>query len=249
MQASRPTLSNPLVTLDTLCAAISHERLGAYSLRHDRDSTDAVARYLWNGALCVAFHPSLHALEVALRNNIFRESQATVDTNGRQLGTFGCWLDATPPLLLDRERKQIDEARRRLGPPRFHTHGRLIAKLGFGFWTSLCGGQYAHGAAAGPRLWPRLLEPVFPALDKRLRTREHVADRLNNIRTFRNRIAHHEPIWDHKLLEHYDEILGVLGWMYPDMALAVRACGNLEYAFHTGPDSFRPLASRLLGCG
>lgn len=81
-----------MIRLSELCAAMSHERLGAYSLDTDLDSTDALARYLWNGALCIAFHPSLHVLEVALRNNLFRASQRHVNTAGRTIGPFGCGL-------------------------------------------------------------------------------------------------------------------------------------------------------------
>lgn len=238
----------PLVSLAALCAAVSHERLGAYSLVSDKDSTDAVARYLWNGALCISFHPSLHALEVTFRNNLFRASEAFVSTAGRTMGPFGCWLDVTPSFLLPLELNAVQAAKLRIGKnPRHHTPGRLVAKLGFGFWTALCQGPYGHGRVNGPRLWPSLLPKVFPSMPKSMRSREVASARLDAIREFRNRIAHHEPIWDHDLLVRYDEILEALGWMQPSMSKAVRVCGDLELIYHNGPEQFRTLAARLLG--
>ena len=228
---------------------MSFERIAAYSLSNDdRDSTDAVARYLWNGALCIAFHPSLHALEVALRNRLFRASQAGVDTTGRTVGTFRCWLDVKPTFLFDHEQESVDKARSRISPnPRWHTHGRLIAKLGFGFWTALCRAPYEHSRSDGPKLWPRLLPAVFPEMPRQYRSRANVQQRLDDIREFRNRIAHHEPIWDRNLMVRYAEVLDTLSWMYPHMAKAVRVCGSLEATFHQGPQAFRVLAERLLG--
>jgi hypothetical protein len=241
-------LPSPLVPIGDLCHALSHERLGAYSRPDDWDSTDAVARYLWNGALSIAFHPSLHALEVALRNNLFRGSESIVSTTGRTVGTFRCWLDMKPSFLYPKEQKQVDEAIDRVGPnPRFHTPGRLIAKLGFGFWCALCRAPYDHSRPGGPQLWPRLLKPAFPFLLPHMRKRQTVQTRLDDIREFRNRIAHHEPVWDHDLLRRYDEILGALSWMYPNMAKAVRVSGNLEPTLKQGFRAYRPLAARLLG--
>lgn len=53
------------VTYAAVCRSISRERLGAYSLATDTDSVDAVARYVWNMALCAAVIPTLHLVEVA----------------------------------------------------------------------------------------------------------------------------------------------------------------------------------------
>lgn len=249
MQESQITDRKPLVPLGELCIALSADRLGAYSDKdNDRDSTDAVARYLWNGALCNAFNPSLHALEVTLRNNIFRCSHGHVVTMGRSLGTFRCWLTASPTFLFAKEAEKVADAIKRIGPDRrYHTQGRLIAKLGFGFWTALMYSPYDHSRRDGPKLWPKLLGSVFPHQQTGWRTREAISARFDDIREFRNRIAHHEPIWDRDPLMRYDEILGALSWMYPSMAKAVRLCGDLEITYHRGPEQFRELASRLLG--
>jgi hypothetical protein len=239
---------SPVVSLRALCKALSIERLGAYSSEADRDSTDAIARYIWNGALCAAVQPSLHALEVTLRNTLFNESVRMVNTAGRAAGSVSCWLDLKPSLLMPYEEQEVVKAKDRLGlDPKFHTPGRLIAKLGFGFWVALCRRPYDHGRKTGPQLWPHLVPRVFPYAPKPLRNRQAISDKLESIREFRNRIAHHEPIWDKKLLVQHSEILEVLGWMNPPMKAAAQACSDVVYMHHVGPAQFRVLAATLLG--
>jgi hypothetical protein len=46
----------------------------------------------------------------------------------------------------------------------------------------------------------------------------------------------------------HDSILEAIGWMHPSLRLAVRACSDLELIYHNGPEQFRPLAGKLLGC-
>lgn len=248
MNAAQVLIPAPLITWSALCRSFSRERIGAYSLESDSDSTDALARYLWNGHLCAAFQPSLHTLEVAFRNAMFVASQGAVNVSGRKLGTTGCWLDVTPSLLYDNEREAVEKAKQRLGAdPRFHTADRLVAKLGFGFWTALCQAPYEQGRKRGPQLWPRLLKNVFPHIPRKLTYRATIALRLDEIREFRNRIAHHEPIWDRAVLDHHDKILETIGWFNPRLPIATRACSELEVLFHTGPSQFRAMAAKLLG--
>jgi hypothetical protein len=39
---------------------------------------------------------------------------------------------------------------------------------------------------------------------------------MDDVRVLRNRIAHHEPIFDRRLDVTYREILKLLGWLCPD---------------------------------
>lgn len=239
------------VSLMALCKALSPERLGAYSLAEDADSLDCIARYLWNGSLCIDFHATLHMLEVSLRNNIFRASQRYVNTRGRRLLVPDCWLTAEPSLLFRNEADRVGEAlarvREKYRDRQEHTAGRVIAKLGFGFWTSLFHAPYDHSRTDGPQLWPHLLPHVFPSIPRRKRTRTDVSMHLNRIRDFRNRIAHHEPIWNRDILLMHDQILETISWMYPDLAKATRMISEVELTYHKSHIYYRQFAARLLG--
>jgi hypothetical protein len=179
---------------------------------------------------------------------MFRASEAIVSTQGRSYGTVRCWLDLSPTYLEARELKVVNKAKAQLGHTRsHHLSGRLLAKLPFGFWTSLCERPYEHGNLQGPRLWPKILPEVFPNIPRQFKYRQAIATRLNEIRDFRNRIAHHEPIWDRNLLVKNSEILETIGWMHPTMQKAVQACQEPLLLFHGGPAQYRALATTLLG--
>ena len=49
-----------------------------------------------------------------------------------------------------------------------------------------------------------------------------VHGRLNAIRRFRNRVAHHEPIFHRPLEELHEEIMETIGWMCPNTAAWAR---------------------------
>lgn len=68
--------------------------------------------------------------------------------------------------------------------------GQVIAQLTMAFWKRLFSAEYEHA------LWNRSLKHIFP--DKQLK-RAHVAVQFEEIYQARNRIAHHEPIYDKRL--------------------------------------------------
>jgi hypothetical protein len=235
------------VPLAALTRALSAERLGAYSLDTDRDSTDAIARYLWNVALCSAALPALHVLEVALRNEMYAASLEILRGRPLRFHEVPCWLDANPSLLERREADAVEEAKRLLRRnPRHLTPGRLVAKLHLGFWMNLCNRPYEHGRVGGPRLWPRMAKLVFPHCPRSQREREQIRARLDSIRTFRNRIAHHDPVWDSRFIERYQEILEAIGWMNPPVRQAVERTDRVRAVFRLGPNSFRARADAIV---
>ncbi len=59
-------------------------------------------------------------------------------------------------------------------------------------------------------LWNRALRRAFPEfarIKKRKPTRNEIAQRFDYIRVFRNRIAHHEPIFTRALANDYKSLL------------------------------------------
>ena len=96
-----------------------------------------------------------------------------------------------------------------------------MAKLSFGFWVSLTGpgGRLASedGANYQMTLWRPALRQAFPYREKLTRKQAHGP--LNDLRTLRNRIAHHEPIFSRDLAKDHERILDVIGWMSPETAV------------------------------
>ncbi len=238
---------NQQVSIRSLKSALSEERLHAYAIAGDADELDAVARYIWNLALCCAMQPALHVLEVTLRNHLFQASLKIVDESKLTFQNVNCWLDARPTLLEVAEAESVEDAKMLLGRAKKPlTPGRLISKLAFGFWVSLCKRPYEQGRGGGPALWPALAKTGFHFLAAKDRTRAHVFHRLEGIRDLRNRVSHHEPIWDRDLVKAHNEVLDALSWMNLGLATALRAASPLDEIVRQGASAFRPMAERLV---
>ena len=236
-----------MLSIGSLRSALSAERLGAYALPTDTDEVDSVARYLWNLALCSALQPALHTLEVTVRNHVFGISRRIVDETALSFDKVPCWLDARPSLLVDRERQNVEQAKATLsirGNPM--TEGRLVSVLGFGFWVSLCKRPYEQGRTGGPRLWPELARRGFPHLPKAKRTRSQVFHSLDRLRDLRNRVSHHEAVWDRKLNRSHQEILETVAWINRDLAATLEAHSPLPAVLDKGVAGFRAQADAII---
>ena len=89
----------------------------------------------------------------------------------------------------------------------------MVAELTFAFWVRLTTGTYEKA------LWVPHLRRIFPI--RRRRTEIH--GRLVELKTLRNRIAHHERILGKRDLEEdYRKLLEIIGWLSGDVREWVR---------------------------
>ncbi|HEV7866541.1 MAG TPA: hypothetical protein VGO90_02590 [Chthoniobacteraceae bacterium] len=175
---------------------VSAERLRPY-LAATHDLAAAIRLYERNTALSEALYCPLQGVEIATRNAL----HLTLT------GTFGAtWFDALgTPTLHHEQLEKLTTARAQLqrrGVP--ITAGRMVAELSFGFWSAICARRYLV------LLWNPCLHRAFPK-----RRREDVFNRLDSIRTLRNRVAHHEPIWTRDLAADHDKIIEAIRWICP----------------------------------
>lgn len=220
--------------------AISDQRLDAYRITEADDDLDLLERYVWNMALSEALYPVLQSLEVTLRNTVHRAIGNAVGTD--------TWFDAG--LLAEPEVRQIAEARAKLAVKRKPDEpDRVVAELNFGFWTSLFNDRYEHVLwRSNPKIGDagKLIKTAFPNLEPRLRTRAKIGARVNTIRQrLRNRIFHHEPIWNmHSLPALHVELHAILGWINPAMLELVKRIDRFPEVYGQGS---RPYRKRLSG--
>lgn len=213
--------------------ALSEERLHQFTQYPGEPRWEALARYAWNVAICEAFYPLLHHLEIALRNSIDHAGQKAYPYT--HYDRIDSWLDAVPSPI-DRKHGQpaVLEAKKRLigwdakahdfaKPGNYATHGKLVAELSFGFWTGMLSKFYMYQSAKEPRLWPHMLAVAFPH-GPNLKHPSQAAREFNEIRKFRNRVFHHEPIWSRPNLGgDRQRILDIISWMSPELARVVGA--------------------------
>ena len=236
-----------MLSIGSLRNALSAERLSAYAMPEDADEVDSVARYLWNLALSSALQPALHTLEVTVRNHLFTVARGIVDETTLTFNTIPCWLDAQPSLLAPRERETVEKAKEKLRiRKRGVTPGRLVSVLGFGFWVSLCKRPYEQGRAGGPGLWPKLATRGFPHLAKTQRTRSQIFHALDPLRDLRNRVSHHEPVWDRKVRRSHQDLLDVIAWINIDLAATLDAHSPLPAVLGKGAAGFRSQAEAII---
>ena len=199
-------------SLHELEVSLSSERLGTYLIATRGDRERAMRLHVWNTAVSAAFYGPLQGLEVTLRNAMHK---SLVELYGP------AWYD-NPSAGLDKgDLERVTGARSKLARAGYGNEAsRVVAALSFGFWVSLTGpgGRLASGAKANYEmtLWRPALRRAFSHC-KRL-TRKQAHRPLNDLRTLRNRIAHHEPIFARDLANDHKRILDVVEWISPGTA-------------------------------
>lgn len=181
---------------------LSRERLNKYLAETEQNLDTAIKLYEVNTRISEAFYTPLQCLEICFRNTIHREMS----------GVYGeDWLTAAATPLAPDSRRMIGEATRQLrsgGKPL--SPGSVVAELKFAFWVGLLRRHYDAS------IWRTAIYRVFlPGDGKR---RDFVHGRFNAIRRFRNRIAHHEPIFNREPSKTHSEIIEAIGWMCKDTA-------------------------------
>jgi len=179
-------------------AWLSTGRFGTYLSAAQGSRSLALALYEWNASLGAAFLHDLGHLEVGLRNAYDRTlSAATVgeDLHWTENPTM---LKLFPPVMKNDPvqqrlvdvneipRSQIQRARMdasRSGSASL-VPGKVVAEVMFGFWT------YLTSNAHEKNIWVPYLHGAYPPKTDRRK----VHQTLYELREFRNRVAHHEPL-------------------------------------------------------
>lgn len=186
------------------------ERMATYVAATGGDRDKAVRLYTWNTAVSAAFYGPLQGLEVAVRNAMHRELSAVYEPEWYD--NPRCGLDAGALNRIANVKADLEREGYKIDPP------HMVAALAFGFWVSLLGrgGRMAGVGSARANyemtLWRRALHRAFPHVRC---PRADVHRPLDYLRTFRNRIAHHEPIFCRHLAADYASNLEVAGWVCP----------------------------------
>lgn len=180
--------------ITAITTTISPARMGTYlSATGFGAGATALDIYVWNALVSGAFFSTLHVCEIVVRNAISHALELKYGSNwpwdARFERTLSKWYKG-----------ELQSARK--GIPVGST-GKVIAELKFGFWCKLfTAGQDQH-------IWNAYLHTVFPYIPFPLTVptaRKMLYDDMEALRGFRNRIAHHEPIFAYPLTQHQTRI-------------------------------------------
>ena len=201
-----------------LISTISPTRFSTYRQQVESDA-GALQLYTWNTAAAAAFYGPLQTLEVTLRN-------AVHDVLSRSHGTR--WFD-NGGLLRQAEQDKVEAAVQKLNElGKQPTAGRVIAELPFGFWVALFANAY------DTTIWRTDLHLIFTP---RVRNRGGLHDALDRLRTLRNRIAHHEPIFQRILQDDYNRICNITGFLSTPTLAWLRHHSRVPSVLAVQPDA------------
>jgi hypothetical protein len=191
----------PLSPVDdpAITPLLTAARLSTYLRAANNDQGRAMRLYAWNIEASAAMWGDFSVLEVCVRNAIGAHLE-------RYAGRADWW--AAPVVALRIEQQQ---AVRRAAATTGHSGrrasaGHVVANLTLGFWTSLLANRYHQ------RLWEPAIKMAFPHLAGR---RGALQQDLESLRRLRNRIAHHEPIFNRDLAADHQTALAVLAMIEP----------------------------------
>lgn len=188
---------------------LSNERFGKYLLAAGGDTERAIRLYIWNAHVGEAFHTPIQTAEVALRNSI----------NHALVAIFGpdWWQEPAFLRVADIERRQdLDTVKTRIkNRKQVLITAQIVAGLSFGFWASMLQPRY------NPEIWSRQLKTSFPSLPA-TESRHSLWAAARDVGFLRNRISHHEPIFERDLLKDFGSIMTLLGWVCPTTTAWIR---------------------------
>ena len=185
---------------------ISKKRLSTYN--------NDLSLYIFNAKLSENFFLLLQNLEVGLRNSIYNafklkypndELFYLYETNlkkrylsKKEFHSRECW-------------KMLCAVKHNLTKQNIIiTNDKIISELNFGFWTKLLTDKhYAN-------MWRKIFNDVFPNKIVELdidKTKALVAKDFNDLRNFRNRVFHFEPIFNKEPKLYHQKVLNSTKWM------------------------------------
>lgn len=184
--------------------ALSLPRLGRYILAAGGDRHLALRLYVWNTRICQEMYLPAQFAEVCIRNALSRALQTRYGPKWFQAGPLICIL---PDRLKEELKNVLREEQMRRGACFCPDH--VVAGLRFGFWVHLLTKHFDH------ILWKEGFSVSFAYAPKSI-SRADLHSRTDQLRNFRNRIAHYNAVFDRKPTLEFQNMMDLVGWISPD---------------------------------
>lgn len=210
-------------TYDAIEATISPARLMRYLPEAKNDKHLALRLYVWNMHLCEALYLPLQMAEVASRNAIHKPVLARFGERWYQYPKFVNLLSKT---MKDDLNRAVSNQRSKRGKNLHYNH--MVGGLSFGFWVGLMGSSFSN------HLWLNGISRSFPNAPKS-EDRESIFLKLNQIRNFRNNIAHHYAIFDKRPQREFQNALLITQYICEDTRWFSGHLSNLSRVINNKP--------------
>lgn len=189
--------------LTNIPKVLSQPRFATYLQHCNNDRDKALEVYQWNLEISSAFVVPLHILEIALRNAVVDSLTNIYTSNWPWDQNF---ILSLPNARGYNPRRNLQQVANNMSAP---TMGKVVAELKFVFWEKMFTSRH------DTRLWNSQLKTCFPNAPtgqtvSQIRTQ--IFNDINSIRSLRNRIAHHEPIFSRNIQDDFDKIHELINW-------------------------------------
>jgi hypothetical protein len=168
---------------------ISSARMSRYLTACGGNTRKAMTLYRKNLQLSQELFTVISCFEIALRNSTDLICLSAFGNDWLRNGVANGGIFDTPRCRYTKQ--SIIEAINNLTRNSFYSHNKLVAELGFGFWRYMFAQNQFNSTG-------RILLQIFPAKPISTPTQQYnntyIFNKLADINTLRNRIAHHEPI-------------------------------------------------------
>lgn len=189
---------------------LTQPRLDEYLIAANQDLEAARGLYEWNAAISAAFFELISYVEVSLRNAIDSVLRPLEVVSTARIGDPEGWWFASPSFLRPSELKYFEAALRHLGNgDTAFGRDKVLECMTLGAWTDIFAKPYEE-------LFRHHLRHAFPHHDSGF-TRKSVQTRVLALRKLRNRIAHHQAVFELPLEEYYEQADDLLRWMDPEL--------------------------------
>lgn len=189
--------------------ALSHPRLATYE-KYTQNTEQALSLYQWNLQISSALFECLAVCEVVIRNAVANAIQA-------EHGADWAFNVRFVRSMQQNRRNELLNARQ-------ETTEQAICELPFVFWRGFFTVRFddeiwkKHWAVALPNAKHADLQAM----------RTEVFENLEKIRKLRNRIAHHEPIFNRNPQGDYKRIIKIISYCSQDTADWVKSCQRID---------------------
>jgi hypothetical protein len=114
---------------------------------------------------------------------------------------------------------------------------KVIAELNFGFWKALITDRCYQ-----TRIFNCCARHIFKNAEKTERDVAVVRDIVPRINLFRNRVFHHEPIWnDRQIYSKYNDVYRLIKWICPNTGTWIKSSDRFEEVYQNAKEKLQAL--------
>lgn len=245
----RPAFSDARLT--RYWEAVSHKKL-----TKEECLKNAIRLYQINIIYCEGLYPSLHTLEISLRNSIDKSLCNQYDNVW-----FVCNTDFFHSSISYLEQKYNINI---ILPQRKHTilsqyeqekviasikdviksdknkfdskkiiieqmRNQIISNFTLGFWTTLLTQTKKETNCYLNKIFIPCIKSIFPYAKNHERTPCNIVPVLKEIQNLRNRVFHHEPVWFPNYIKpKYDNLYRVIIWINPELEIWLKHHSKID---------------------